>query len=71
MTPTDAIIPFLQQLGIEADLLPDPSYGLLVIIKTQDYEGRRRPIDAWFTLVRQIGHRSYFQVRMRGTGATA
>jgi hypothetical protein len=70
MTPTDASIPFLQQLGIEASLLPDVVYGTLITIRTQDYERRRNQIDAWFILVRHVGERSYFQVRMRGTGAT-
>lgn len=67
----DAIIPFLQQLGVEAYLLPDTHFGILITIKTQDYESHRRQIDAWFTLVRQIGNHSYFQVRMRGTGSTS
>jgi hypothetical protein len=70
MTPTDASIPFLQHFGIEASLVPDRVYGTLLTIKTQDYESRRQQIDSWFSLVRQIGEHSYFQVRMRGTGAT-
>ena len=71
MTESQSACEFLETLGVKSDILLDVLVGDLIVIRTQDYERRRRQIDAWFTFVRQIGDHSYFKIRMRGSGTSA
>lgn len=70
MSGTEDVLTFLDHLGVDAYILPDSFYGILIMIETNHYELHRRQIDAWFTCVRQIGDHSYFHIRLRGTGDT-
>ncbi len=70
MSEREDILHFLRLIGIEAQILHDDISGKLVSVETAAYEEHHRQIDAWFTVVRQIGKHSYFTIRLRGTGQT-
>lgn len=53
----------LETLGIQAYILPDMVFGVLVVMATEDYLLHHCYIDRWFKCVRQVGKQSHFQSR--------